>query len=185
MKNKLTEWVIFAILILVITHMTYGLDELGTFGWTMIGVISVVIVVVETVFDVGFDWLFVKLGLKSGGGPLTVTATEEGDKLVLTLRNDGNNGMNIAVIEGLDENGKSVFATMPSASSRARVNGEKVNLVREAGKRRLKKGESARIVLDGPLLEDSGYQTLQVMDSNAESWPVQWARGRQGSSAAG
>ena len=30
MKSKITEWVIFAILILVITHMTYGLDELGT-----------------------------------------------------------------------------------------------------------------------------------------------------------
>lgn len=184
MKNKITEWVIFAILILVITHMTYGLDELSTFGWTLMGVIFVVIVVVETVFDVGFDWLFVKLGLQSGGGPLNVTATGEDDRLVLTLRNDGKSGMSIAAIQGLDENGKSVFATMASASFRARINGEKVNLVREAGKRRLKKGESARIVLDGPLLEESGYQTLQILDSNGESWPVQWARGRQDGSTA-
>ena len=98
MKDKITEWVIFAILILVITHMTYGLDELSTFGWTLMGVIFLVVVVVETVFDVGFDWLFVKLGLKSGAGPLNVTATEEGDSLVLTLRNDGKSSMSIAVI---------------------------------------------------------------------------------------
>lgn len=181
MKSKITEWVIFAVLILVITHMTYGLDELGTFGWTLMGVIFVVFVVVETVFNFGFDWLFVKLGLQSGGGPLNVTATEEDDSLVLTLRNDGNNSMAISAIHGLDENGKSVFAAMASTSFRVRINGEKVNLVREADKRRLKKGESTRIVLDGPLLEASDYQTVQVLDSNGESWPVQWARGSQGS----
>ena len=177
MKNKITEWVIFAVLILVITHMTFGLGELGTFGWTLMGVIFVVIVVVETVFDFGFDWLFVKLGLKSGGGPLRVTATETDDGLVLTLRNDGKSGMSLAIIEGLDEKGKSVFATMASTSHRARINGEKVNLVRDVDKRRLRKGDSARVVLDGPLLEESGYRTLQVLDSNGESWPVQWARG--------
>lgn len=177
MKNKITEWIIFAVLMLVITHITYGLGELGTFGWTLLGVIIAVFVVVETVFDFGFDWLFVKLGLQSGAGPLTITATEEGDTLVLTLRNDGNNGISVAVIEGLDERGKTVFATMASTTHRVRINGEKVNLVRGADKRRLKKGGSARIVLDGPLLDASGYRTLQVLDGNAKSWPVQWARG--------
>ena len=177
MKDKVTEFVIFAVLMLVITHMTYGLGELSAFGWTVMGVIFAVFVVVEIVFDFGFDWIFVKLGLKSGGGPLTVTATEHDDALVLTVRNDGKSGMSIAAIHGLDERGKTVFATTASTNFRVRINGEKVNLVREAGKRRLKKGESARIALDGPLLEASGYQTLQVMDSNAEAWPVQWARG--------
>ena len=177
MKDKVTEWVIFAVLILVITHMTYGLGELSAFGWTLMGVIFVVFVVVETVFDFGFDWLFVKLGLKSGAGPLHVTATEEDDSLVLTLRNDGKNRLSISVIQGLDEKGKSVFATMASTTYRVRINGEKAHLVREVDKRRLRKGESARIVLDGPLLAASGYRTLQVLDSSAASWPVQWARG--------
>jgi hypothetical protein len=177
MKNKITEWIIFAVLILVITHMTFGLGELGTFGWTLMGVIFVVVVVVETVFDFGFDWLLVKAGLKSGGGPLRVTASAEDDSLVLTLRNDGKHGMSVAIIEGLDEKGKSAFATMVSTSHRVRINGEKVNLVRDVDKRRLRKGDSARVVLDGPLLEASGYRTLQVLDSNGESWPVQWARG--------
>ena len=176
MKNKITEWVIFAILLLVITHMSYGLGELGAFGWTLLGVIFAVFMVVETVFDFGFDWLYVKLGLKSGAGPLSVTATEEGEDLVLTLRNDGKNRMSIAVIQGLDEHGKVVFATMASATHRVRVDGEKVTLVRDADKRRLRKGESARIVLDGPLLAATGYRTLQVLDSSTEAWPVQWAR---------
>ena len=176
MKGKVTEWVIFAIVLIVITHMTYGLGELSTFGWTLLGVIFVVFVVVETVFDFGFDWVAVKLGLKSGAGPLAVTATEEDDTLVLTLRNDGKSRITVAVIEGLDERGKSVFATMPATTHRARINGEKVNLVREANTRLLKKGETTRIVLDGPRLEESGYRTLQVLDGNARAWPVQWSR---------
>ena len=67
MKSKLTDIVIFAVLLLVITHMSVGLDELGTFGWSLLGVMFAVFVIVETVVDVGFDWIFVKLGLKSGG----------------------------------------------------------------------------------------------------------------------
>ena len=67
MKDKVIEWIIFAILLLVITHMTYGLDELSTFGWALMDVIF------------------------------------------------------------------AVFATMASTNFRVRINGEKVNLVREAG----------------------------------------------------
>ena len=176
MKSKLTGIVIFAVLLLVITHMSVGLGELGTFGWSLLGVMFAVFVIVETVVDVGFDWIFVKLGLKSGGGPLSVTATEEDDGLVLTMRNDGKSTMSLAIVEGLDQSGKSVFATMVSAKHQARINGEKVNVVREPAKKRLRGGQSTRLVLDGPLIAESGYQTLQVLDSNAESWPVQWAR---------
>jgi hypothetical protein len=65
---------------------------------------------------------------------------------------------------------------MVSAKHQARINGQKVNIVREPAKKRLRGGQSTRLVLDGPLIAESGYQTLQVLDSNAESWPVQWAR---------
>ena len=122
MKKKLTDILIFAVLLLVITHMSIGLGELSTFGWTLLGVMFAIFVIVETVVDVGFDWVFVKLGLKSGGGPLSVTATEDDEGLVITMRNDGKSTMSLAIVEGLDQAGKSLSATMIVAMLAGRIN---------------------------------------------------------------
>ena len=174
-SEKLVEWLIFGILLLVITHMTVGLGELGPLGWSILGVIFAVFVVVEFVFDFAFDWVFLKLGLRSGEGPLNVTAVVRDDDLVLTLTNDGRDKLMVVAIVGYNERGKQLFAASTSARRAVRIRGEKKKLVRDFPKSRLAGAESVQAALSLPILTTAGAQTLAIVDGNGKEWPVQWS----------
>ncbi len=173
-KDRVVEWIIFAVILLVIIHFGIGFDDMSTFGWALVGIIFVLWVALETVFDVGFDWIFVKLGLQSGKGPLDVSATPLAEDLQLTLTNNGKGSMKVVAIEGRDSTGKRLFTAQAAEGRAIRIGGQKRVIVRSFAKTRIRAGQSVTAVLDLGELSSAGCQSLYLLDSNAEAWPVQY-----------
>lgn len=174
MKSKLLDLIFFAIILLIVVHFSIGLNELGTIGWSIIGAIFVAWIVVEFVFDLGFDWVLQKLGLASGKGPLTVTAADRGDDLLITLINEGKSNLTLVTIQGLGRKGKRISPTMYRAHGARSEKREKIGSFKALTAYKLSRGESRQIILDKRELESLGCQSLMALDSNGREWPVQW-----------
>ena len=173
MKSKLLDLFFFAAILLVLVHFSVGLDELGAFGWSLVGVLIAIWFVVEVVFDFGFDVLGRWIGLSSGKGPLRVTAQDQGDELLLTVQNEGKCNMSLAVILGRDQRGKEVVPAhyKPGSSGATR---DKYGTFEQMSAFKLSSGESAQIILDKKELETLGCESLIARDSSTNDWPIEW-----------
>lgn len=117
------------------------------------------------------DRAFAALGLQSGNGPLVVTAEREGQKLILTLANQGRHAMRIAGIQGRNQDDKPVFP-IPMLERHADRSMTEKEARREFTKLTVEPGECQVVHLDQSELTELNCRKLAVIDSNAKFWPI-------------
>jgi hypothetical protein len=117
-------------------------------------------------------WLFRMLGLQSGKGPLVIHTTTHGEKLILTLENQGTDRLKLAAVEGRDGNQKRHFPR-PYLDEESFRSASAKNVAQQFSKIALGPGESRTFILDLAQLTNMDCRTLAVLDTNGHAWPVE------------
>ena len=81
--------------------------------YLIIGIVTLLAIAglffIDNALDRVFGWLFRKVGLQSGNGPLLVRSKVQGEQLLLSLENQGKDALKLAAVEGRDGNQKKCY----------------------------------------------------------------------------
>jgi hypothetical protein len=140
--------------------------------WGAAGIAFLLLWLIDDAFDKLFDGLFRILGMRSGCGPLATEAMMDNGSLVIVLKNQGKHKIMLASIEGRDGNMKRQFPTpylnrddisIPSSEEMARKNFAKTSIP---------PGQSIAVKLNRAELVSLDCQTLVILDTEGQTWPV-------------
>lgn len=169
-RAHLFEWGVFFIVVIGMLAWKGLLFDMSPFLWGVLALVIVVVGVVDFLVDGVTRPLFAMLGLGSGGGPLVVSAREEGDDLVLTLINKGRGPVNVWTVIGFDHRQQEVFvATLTELGASDRPDQA---VIRDSSKHKVagKSGSDVRLVLSE--LKKRHCKSLKLVDSSGGEWPV-------------
>lgn len=119
-----------------------------------------------------FGWLFRKVGLQSGNGPLLVRSKVQGEQLLLSLENQGKDALKLAAVEGRDGNQKKCYpAPYLEAQDFRAGHEERVRFKQFAGII-LARAEVRIVILDQDELVALGCRSLAVLGQRGNKWPI-------------
>ena len=130
---------------------------------------------VEDAFEKLFDRLLSLVGLHSHCGPLHVTAKEEHESIVLTIKNEGRSPAKFATIQAKDTSGNPVYPIPYLQDEQWKdSSGEKAQsqLRKDFVNQKLATQCSKTIYLKQSELMDCSLDSLELLDVHGKHWLV-------------